>query len=168
MIISKSKLIFDKPLLIAKEFSFDEYKALFQKPLLGIKKSFGNLEIIKYHKVIGISVDLKVKVTLECSYSLQPFDQDMEINEEVYIGDSLEDDEESIIIEKDEIDIETILLALITSNLPLKPIMPGAKRPQSGDGYRVIDEEQLAKDRSISGDLRFAKLDEIELDDEES
>jgi hypothetical protein len=52
--------------------------------------------------------------------------------------------------------------------LPLKPLKPGASLPQSGEGYRVIDDIQLAKDRTQSGDLRFSKLDDIDFEDDDN
>lgn len=167
MIISKSKLVLDKTIVIEKEFSFHDYKPLFKSPILDIKKGLGILEITKYRNIIRLNVDLRVKVILECSYSLEAFEDEVMIREEVFIGDSKSFEDEVIIIDKDEIEIEIILLALISADIPLKPIKPGAKRPQGGEGYRVLDDEQLAEDRRISGDDRFSKLDEIDLDDDE-
>ena len=167
MIIFKSKLILDKTIPIEKDFVFVDYKSSFKSPLLDVKKCYGYLEITKYRNIIRMNVDLKVKVLLECSYSLEPFEDEINLHEEVLIGDSKSFDDEIMIIDQDEIEIESILLALITSSIPLKPIKPGAKRPESGEGYRVLDDEQLAEDRRISGDDRFSKLDEIDLDDDE-
>lgn len=162
MVLFKSKLILDKTIPIEKDFVFADYKSSFRSPLLDIKKCFGYLEITKYRNMIRMNVDLEVKVLLECSYSLEAFEDKINLHEEVLIGDSKSFDDGIMIIDQDEIEIESILLALITSSIPLKPIKPGAKRPESGEGYRVIDDEQLVLDRRKSGDSRFAKMDEID------
>lgn len=165
MIISKSKLLLEKTIPIEKNFVFDTQTFLVKKPLLAIKKCFGNIEITKYRKVIRMNIDLDVVVSLECSYTLEPFNHELKIHEEVIISDSFDPDAESIVIEGDLINLEQILYAVISASLPLKPVKPGAKLPKSGEGYRVLNDEQLAKDRSISGDSRFAKLDDFDFED---
>lgn len=168
MIISKSKLTLDKTIPIQKEFLFDAKEYAFKNPLLGIKKCFGDVEITKYRNYIRVNADLEVVALLECSYTLEPFDYEFTIHEEILISDKPEDEEEAIIIPGDDIDIERILFGLISSSLPLKPLKPGASLPQSGEGYRVIDDIQLAKDRTQSGDSRFSKLDDIDFEDDDN
>ncbi|MDY0345417.1 MAG: hypothetical protein WCX85_00465 [Bacilli bacterium] len=168
MIISKSKLILDKTIPIQKEFLFEKKHFNFVSPFLSIKKCYGNVEITKYRNFIRINADLQVIAVLECSYTLKPFNHELLIHEEVLISDKYEDEDEAIIIPGDDIELEQILFALISSDLPIKPIKPGAELPKSGDGYRIIDDAQLLKERSQSGDSRFAKLDEIDFDDEDN
>lgn len=167
MIILKSKLLLDKTISLQKSFLFDAVTFPARKPLLAIKKCFGNIEITKYRKLIRMNIDLDVVVNLECSYTLEPFDHELNIHEEVVIGDTFDPNSEAIIVEGDAIDLERILYAIISSSLPLKPVKPGAKLPKGGEGYRVLNDEQLAKDRSISGDSRFAKLDDFNLEDDD-
>ncbi len=167
MIISKSKLILDKTIPIQKDFLFDKKEFAFKTPLLDIKKCFGNVEITKYRNFIRLNADLDVVALLTCSYSLEPFDYELKIHEEVLLGEKFDDEVEAVVIPGDDIELEKILFAIISSNLPLKPIKPGASLPKSGEGYRVIDDAQLAKDRTLSGDSRFAKLDEFDFENED-
>lgn len=168
MIIAKSKLMLEKTIPIQKEFAFDDDRFLKNKPLLGVTYCLGDLEITKYHDIIRLNVDLKVKVLLECSYTLEAFIQELVVHEQVLISDSHDLEDDAIFVAKDEIDLDLIIFSLIAANIPIKPIKPGAKLPESGKGYRVLDDEQLAKDRRESGDARFAKLNEIDFDDEEN
>ena len=168
MIIAKSKLLLEKTIPIQKEFAFSKADFVMNKPLLDIAYCLADLEITKYHDIIRLNVDLKVKVLLECSYTLEAFTQEMVVHEQLLISDSPDLEDDVIVIAKDEINLDPIIFSLITSNIPIKPVKPGAKLPESGKGYRVLDDEQLAKDRRESGDTRFAKLSEIDLDDEEN
>ncbi|MFA5421253.1 MAG: hypothetical protein WC344_00455 [Bacilli bacterium] len=166
MLIAKSKLILDKTIPIQKNFVFNASDFTFKSPLLNIDKCFGDLEITKYRNFIRLNVDLEVIVTLECSYTLEPFKHESKIHEAVLISDSLDFDEEAIVVEGDNIDIERILFPIISSSLPLKPIKPGARLPESGEGYRVLNDEELAAERSKSGNSQLTKLGEITEDDD--
>lgn len=164
MIISKTKLILDKTLVIQKDFLFDKEEHAFRTPFLAVKSCFGDVEITKYRDFIRISANLEVIAILECSYTLEPFDYGSTIHEDILISENAVGEEEAIVLPGDDIELEKILFGLISSNLPIKPIKPGASLPKSGEGYHVIDDVSLAKDRALSGDLRFAKLDEIDLE----
>lgn len=168
MIIGRAKLNLEKSLSVQKDFTFADPRFVFNKPLLDILECHADLQINKDLNLIRLGVDLKVKVLLECSYTLEPFAKKIRIQEDVLISDAKEYSDDALIIIKDDIEIEPILLSLITSNLPIKPIKPGANLPKSGKGYRVINDEQLARERHESGDARFAKLDEITFEDEDN
>ncbi|NCA95237.1 MAG: hypothetical protein EOM79_04000, partial [Epsilonproteobacteria bacterium] len=164
MIISKSKLILDKTIPIQKDFLFDKKEFAFKTPLLDIKKCFGNVEITKYRNFIRLNADLDVNALLTCSYSLEPFDYELKIHEEVLLGEKFDDEVEAIVIPGDNIELEKILFAIISSNLPLKPVKPGASLPKSGEGYRVIDDAQLAKEGVKIASLRSEYLEKLNIE----
>ncbi|MFA5481719.1 MAG: hypothetical protein WC282_05010, partial [Bacilli bacterium] len=124
MYIAKSKLVIDHALTVEKNFEFPHENFPFVKPLLSIKKCYGILKITKSQRLIRMDIDLSITAILECSYSLEPFAHELEIHEGMLISDSTSFDEEAISIKGDEINVEEILYALISSSLPLKPVKP--------------------------------------------
>ena len=57
-----------------------------------------------------------------------------------------------------------MILALIDSSVPLNVAKPGTKKPDGGEGYRVLSEEELMEERKNAKDPRWSALDDIELD----
>lgn len=106
-----------------------------------------NLDVTSYEDLVTLSFSIKGTVMTTCAYTLEEIPYDYHIKETIELGDN-EDDEFEI---KDNlIDIDEILVTLIVSNVPFKVVKKGAKLPSSGDGYRVISEEEASKEKKPS------------------
>ena len=111
----------------------------------------------------AFDIELKVKGTLTaiCSYTLEEFPFKFSFKERISARD---DDEGDYKIKNNFIDLEGVIIALIDNSVPLNVTKPGAKKPDGGEGYRVLSEEELLKERQNARDPRWAALDDIELD----
>lgn len=111
----------------------------------------------------AFDIELKVKGTLTaiCSYTLEEFPFKYSFKERINARD---DDEGDYKITNNFIDLESVIIALIDNSVPLNVTKPGAKKPDSGNGYRVLSEEELLEERKAARDPRWAALDDIELD----
>ena len=111
----------------------------------------------------AFDIELKVKGTLTaiCSYTLEEFPFPFSFKERISARD---DDEGDYKITNNFIDLEGVVIALIDNSVPLNVTKPGAKKPDDGNGYRVLSEEELEKERNNTRDPRWAALDDIELD----
>ena len=111
----------------------------------------------------AFDIELKVKGTLTaiCSYTLEEFSYPFSFKERISARD---DEEGDYKITNNFIDLDGVILALIDSSVPLNVTKPGAKKPDGGEGYRVLSEEELLEERKNAKDPRWAALDDIELD----
>ena len=117
---------------------------------------FGDLLMLK--------VQVKAHVVGVCAYTLEDVPLDLNIKENIEISDEVEDDD-VIFYEKNPIfDIDPYILSLIVSNVPTKLVKEGAKLPESGEGYRVISEDEYRKEQQNKKDSRWDILDTIDLD----
>lgn len=119
-----------------------------------------------YDEEVEVSVYAKVRVTLECAYTLELFEDQIELDEELifnFVNPNIEAESDDAFYEKGpDIVLDHYIYALILSYIPLKVIKPGAKRPESGAGYSVLTEEEYAAQKQKLGDEYddiFAKLD---------
>lgn len=119
-----------------------------------------------YDEEVEVSIYGKVTVTLECAYTLELFEDEIELDEELifnFVNPNIEAESDDAFYEKGpDIVLDHYIYALILSYIPLKAIKPGAKRPESGEGYTVLTEEEYAAQKQTLGDEYddiFSKLD---------
>lgn len=125
-----------------------------------IKSCHMDLNVTNYEQLITLSFNIKGTVLTTCAYTLEEIPYDFKVKETIELNES-EDDEFDII--DNVIDIDEMLITLIVGNVPFKVVKKGASLPSSGDGYRVIKEEDAEKERKPSP---FDVLDNLEIDDE--
>ncbi len=119
-----------------------------------------------------VEVELKAKVTLvlECAYTLDHFEHEIVLDEVLvfnYKDPNIEVENDDIFYEKGPfIELDHYIYGLILSYIPLKVIKPGAKRPESGDNYAVLSDEEYSSKKLNIGDDFGDLLDELDdLDD---
>ena len=64
------------------------------------------------------------------------------------------------------INLDPHILALILAEVPHNVTKSGAKLPESGNGYRVLSEEQYLEEKKNKKNSAFDILDTIEFDEE--
>ena len=64
------------------------------------------------------------------------------------------------------IDLDPHILALILAEVPHNITKSGAKLPESGNGYRVLSEDQYLNEKKNKKNSAFDILDTIEFDEE--
>ena len=105
------------------------------------------------------SFNIKGEVETTCAYTLEKFAYPYDIKETIELNNDEKDD---FIIDSNEIDVDEMVITLIVSHIPFKLVKPGAKLPNSGDGYRVIKEEDAEKEKKASP---FDVLDDLEFEE---
>lgn len=142
------------------DFSNHEFDPLF---LRGIKECHAEAEATEYEELLRVEVHVKTKVIAVCAYTLDDVELELDINEELSFSDQ-KDDEYSYYEDGAIIDLDEYILSLIISYIPPKVIKKGAKPPKGGDGYRVLSEDDLAKERANKVDPRWSALDDLDLE----
>lgn len=116
----------------------------------------------EYGETLRVVFDLKADVTAVSSYTLKDVPLKVKVKEELsFTDEEIEDDnliyEPNAIIELDE-----YILSLILSKIPIKVVNKDEKLPESGEGYRVISQEDYEKEKENKTDPRWSALDELE------
>ena len=168
MRIDTNKLKLGKSILLKENVVLDQDKYRCLYPMLAINSIQAEVEVTMYQEFIEVSLLVNASVTLECSYTLKPFEYKVKdhFNMEftLYEEDATED---TILIENNEILLDSYIFDIISMNIPSKPVMKGASKPLNGEGYRVLTEEEYLKEQSNKTNDQFDKLLELEFDEEE-
>ena len=117
-----------------------------------------DLTITNYDDLLTLIFDIKGEVKTTCAYTLEEIPYNYKVKETIELNGDSEDEFDVI---DNQIDIDEMLITLIISNVPFKVVKPGASLPSGGEGYRVISEEDAAKEKKASP---FDALDDLELD----
>lgn len=124
------------------------------------------LELIEFGDVLECNMTLKADVIASCAYTLEDVPYKVNVKEKMYFS-SEEDDKDSDTIyyePENEINFDDYALSYIIASVPHNIHKKGAKLPDGGNGYRVLTEEDLAKERaSGKKSSPFDCLDDLDL-----
>ena len=101
----------------------------------------------EFGDVMQCVISGKAHVVASCSYTLEDVPLDVKFHDSFYFTDSKDDEAEDCYYEPNvEIDLDPHILALILAEVPHNIVKNGAKLPKSGNGYRVLSEEDFIKE----------------------
>ncbi len=126
-----------------------------------ISNAHAKISGFDYDDYLLLNISLDADTIGVCSYTLEDVPFKVHINTTLTF--TYEDEEDTIKIDNPIFDIDPYLLDLIISEVPLTLVKKGAKLPTSGNGYRVISEDEYNKENENKVDSRWSKLDDIEL-----
>ena len=142
---------------------------------------FSNVEFDPYHirkisscyiKVTGeniddlllLSIEIKAEVVGVCSYTLEDVPLSLHFKDHLEITNEKENEDDNTFYEKNNIFVfDPYVLSLVISEVPLTIVKEGAELPTSGDGYRVISEDEYDEENKNKKDPRWDALDKIDL-----
>lgn len=116
-----------------------------------------------YDDYLVLNIKIKADVIGVCSYTLEDIPLKVDISTSLSFS-FLEEDEDVIHIDSPIFELDQYILDLIIAEVPLTLVKKGAKLPSSGDGYRVLSEDEYNKEQENKKDSRWSALDDIELD----
>ena len=159
------KLPYTKVETLKDDVSFDAEVFKCHAPLIEIKNCHVELNAQRFEEFIYVTLSLKARVVLECSYSLQHFETTISGSDELHFAPSKEEDEDCIEYKGTSIDLDPYIFNLLSASVPLSPKAPNAKTPSSGNGYRVLTEEEFLKEKEETGNSQFDALKDLEFDE---
>ena len=119
----------------------------------------------EFGDVLQCQISGKASVIASCSYTLEDVPMEVKFRDSFYFSDDSEAESEDCYYEPGvEIDLDPYILALILAEVPHTITKKGAELPKSGEGYRVMSEEELLKEKSTKKNNAFDILDSIEFD----
>jgi len=159
MLINRNNIPNNKEIELNGEIDFSNYP--FDKNYISkILSCKVSIKAKQYEDLLRLKVHVISDVVGVCAYTLEDVPLHLDFNDELDFFE--EDDGENLFEPKPCFAIDEYILALIFAYLPPKIIKSGAKLPSDGDGYRVLSEEDLAKERKENNNP-FSVFDDIEL-----
>ena len=145
------------------ESTLDKYFDSTNKIIKKIKSLKGTISIEKVGSILVCKVSLKCILTVASSYTGNLFNTNVTINDDLYFTNKQDQEREDLIYVKDSIDLDYYVYSLVLTSLPIDIHKKGEVLP-SGNGYRVIKEEDLIIERNAhdNDDNPFRKLEGID------
>ena len=142
-------------------FPDDSYNSYHVK---GIKECHVKAIATEYSEFLSVKVNLFAVVKTTSAYSLKDLDYEVKVKDELCFTDK-EDLSDVYFYEKlPTIDLNPYLFSLIIASVPDKVVGKDEKLPESGNGYRILSEEDFYKEKSENKKSPFDVLDDLELD----
>jgi len=165
MKIDVLKLPYTKVFETKEDVSFDPEVFVCHIPLINVLSCHAELKAQRFEEFIYVTLSIKAKVTLQCSYTLKNFETTIEGVDELHFAPSRDEDEDCIEYKGTSIDMDQYIFNLLSASVPLSPKAPNAKAPTSGKGYRVLSEEELIKEKEEEGNSQFDALKDLDFDE---
>ena len=119
----------------------------------------------EFGDVLQCQVSGSAHVIASCAYTLEDVPLDVKFHETFYFSDEDNDSLDCYYEPSNEIDLDPHILAIILAEVPHNIVKKGAKLPKSGEGYRVLSEDDFLSERKRKKNSAFDVLDSIEFDD---
>lgn len=158
MKFNKSHLIENEIKTLDEVVTFKEVRP----PLLALKDIHIIADIVKDSRLINVHFKITGVAQVSCAYTLEAVDYKLDFSESIDISEHPKDPD-TYYIKSNIVDLNPIILDLIVGEIPTKVIKKGAKLEQEGEGYRVISEESLRKEKETSYNPKFDKLKDIDV-----
>ena len=159
------KLPYTKVQTLADDLSFDPEVFVCHSPLIEVKSCHVELKAQRFEEFIYVTISLKAKVVLECSYTLKHFESEISGSDELHFAPSKDEDEDCIDYKGTSINMDHYIFNLLSASVPLSPKAPNAKTPSSGNGYRVLSEDEFLREKEETGNSQFNALKDLEFDE---
>ncbi len=162
MEINRVLLEENKPFSLKEEIDFS-YVDFSKLNLRGLSKCVCEATFTQYESLLRVKLHVKAEVIAICAYTLEDVLLPIEVNDEIDFTDDSEMEGEAIYEKSNIISLDDYVLSLILSKIPPRVVKKGAKRPGSGNGYRVLSEEELENEKKTDRTSPFDVLDNLDL-----
>lgn len=159
------KLPYTKVQTLEEDLNFDPEVFVCHAPLINVLNCHAELKALRFEEFIYVTLTVKAKVTLQCSYTLEHFETEISGTDELHFAPSKDEDEDTIEYKGTSIDMDQYIFNLLSASVPLSPKAPNAKVPKSGNGYRVLSEEDFLKEKEEQGNSQFDALKDLDFDE---
>ena len=164
MKLNRAILPANKPETFDEEIDFSSLKPD-ENHVKRIDKCLVKVIATEFGDVLQCAISGNADVIASCSYTLEDVPLHVEFKETLYFSSEVMGSQECYYEPGVEIDLNPHILALILAEVPHNIVKSGAQLPKSGNGYRVLSEDDFIKEKSHKGNSAFDILDTIDFDD---
>ena len=165
MKLNRAILPANKPETFDEDIDFSLLK-LDENHVKSIKKCTVKVIATEFGDVLQCSINGEADVVASCSYTLEDVPLHVNFKDTLYFSSEVIGSQECYFEPGTEIDLDPHILALILPEVPHNIVKSGASLPKSGDGYRVLSEEDYLQERKNKKNSAFDVLDSLEFDEE--
>ena len=165
MKLNRAILPANKPETFDEEIDFSSLK-LDENHVKKINKCSVKVIATEFGDVLQCSINGEADVIASCSYTLDDVPLHVNFKDTLYFSSEVIGSQECYFEPGVEIDLDPHILALILAEVPHNITKSGASLPKSGNGYRVLSEEDYLKEKQNKKNSAFDILDSIEFDEE--
>ena len=165
MKLNRAILPANKPETFDEEIDFSSLK-LDENHVKKINKCSVKVIATEFGDVLQCSINGEADVIASCSYTLDDVPLHVNFKDTLYFSSEVMGSQECYFEPGVEIDLGPHILALILAEVPHNITKSGASLPKSGNGYRVLSEEDYEKERQNKKNSAFDILDTIEFDED--
>ena len=167
MKINRAILQSNKKQVFEEEVDFSKLP-LDENHVKSISKCLVKVEATDFDEVLECIVSGEADVIASCSYTLEDVPLHVTFKERFFFSDQEDDSEDCYYEPGVEIDLDPHILALILAEVPHNIVKDGAILPKSGNGYRVLKEDEFEEERKHRKNSAFDILDTLEIDEEDN
>ena len=165
MIINRAILPLNKTETFNENIDFSSQK-FDDNHVRRIDKCSVKVDATEYGDVLRLQVSGEAEVVASCSYTLEDVPLKVKFKEDFYFSSEEDSSEDCYFEPSVNVDLDPHILALILAEVPHNITKSGASLPKSGDGYRVLSEEEYLEEKKNKKNSAFDILDTIEFDEE--
>ena len=165
MKLNRAILPIGKPETFDEEIDFSSLK-LDENHVKKINKCSVKVIATEFGDVLQCSINGEADVIASCSYTLDDVPLHVNFKDTLYFSSEVMGSQECYYEPGIEVDLDPHILALILAEGPHNITKSGASLPKSGNGYRVLSEEDYEKEKQNKKNSAFDILDTIEFDED--
>ena len=165
MVINRAILPLNKTETFCEDIDFSS-QTFDENHVKRINKCSVKVDATEYGDVLRLQVSGEAELIASCSYTLDDVPLKVKLKEDFYFSSEEDNSQDCYFEPSVNVDLDPHILALILAEVPHNITKSGAKLPESGDGYRVLSEEQYLEEKKNKKNSAFDILDTIEFDDE--
>ena len=165
MVINRAILPLNKTETFCEDIDFSS-QTFDENHVKRINKCSVKVDATEYGDVLRLQVSGEAELIASCSYTLDDVPLKVKLKEDFYFSSEEDNSQDCYFEPSVNVDLDPHILALILAEVPHNITKSGAKLPESGDGYRVLSEEQYLEEKKNKENSAVDMLDTIEFDDE--
>ena len=165
MIINRAILPLNKTETFEEEVDFSS-QVFDDNHVRRINKCQVKADVTEYGDVLRVQICGSAEVVASCSYTLEDVPLTVKFKDDFYFSSEEDSSEDCYYEPSNNVDLDPHILALVLAEVPHNVTKKGATLPNSGNGYRVLSEEQYLAEKKNKKNSAFDILDTIEFDEE--
>jgi hypothetical protein len=158
--LPRGSIVKGRSLVYENETTFKGYELRY--PVHEVKGCHYVATVSKIGDYAHAAFKIKADLVLIDSLDGTLFPEKINLEEDCDLLEEMDEEGEGYLAPGSVIDLDDIALRIIISSFPIKVTRPNSSLPKSGKGYRVLSEEEAAKEKDESTNPAFDKLKDFD------
>lgn len=165
MILNRAILPLNKTETFSEDIDFSS-QTFDENHVKCIKKCSVKVDATEFGDVLRVQVSGEADVVASCSYTLDDVPMKIKFHDDFFFSSEEDNSQDCYFEPSNNVDLNPHILALILAEVPHNITKKGATLPKSGNGYRVLSEDDYLEEKKNKKNSAFNILDSIEFDED--